>query len=147
MVPRVLLRLITGYAIDPTERDFTVNRRNCERWKKGLVELRHVILAHSIFLLALTGDIGPPVQFMPKHLKLADENDSILLCGKALLSPIKELDEVEVLERHTSLHLTVTVGLLAQKSPRQSLIPPFQDPTTSWTSQLHQIPFRHRFTL
>jgi hypothetical protein len=30
-------------------------------------------------------------------------NDSILLCGKALLSPIKELDEVEILEKHTSL--------------------------------------------
>jgi len=30
-------------------------------------------------------------------------NDSILLCRKGSLSPIKELDEVEVLERHTSL--------------------------------------------
>jgi hypothetical protein len=30
-------------------------------------------------------------------------NDSILLFRKTLLSPIKELDEVEVLERHTSL--------------------------------------------
>ena len=30
-------------------------------------------------------------------------NDSILLCQKGLLSPIKELDEVEVLERHMSL--------------------------------------------
>ncbi|KAF8502934.1 hypothetical protein F5888DRAFT_1125764 [Russula emetica] len=30
-------------------------------------------------------------------------NDSILLYPKALLSPIEELDEVEVLERHTSL--------------------------------------------
>jgi mitochondrial inner membrane protease ATP23 len=39
--------------------------------EKGLVELQHVILANSIFLLALTGDIGPPVQFMLKHLKLA----------------------------------------------------------------------------
>jgi hypothetical protein len=45
-------------------------------------------------------------------------NDSILLCRKALLSPIKGLDEVEV---H---HLTVTVGLLAQEWPRQSLIDP-----------------------
>jgi hypothetical protein len=29
--------------------------------EKGLVELQHVILAHSIFVVALTGDIGPPV--------------------------------------------------------------------------------------
>jgi hypothetical protein len=40
---------------------------------------------------------------MLKHLKLADENDSILLCRKALLSPIKELDKLEVLERHRSV--------------------------------------------
>ena len=39
--------------------------------EKGLVELQRVILGHSIFLLALMGDIGPPVQFMLKHLKLA----------------------------------------------------------------------------
>ena len=32
-----------------------------------------------------------------------NENDSIFLCRKAVLSPIKELDELEVLERHTSL--------------------------------------------
>jgi hypothetical protein len=32
--------------------------------EKGLVELQQVILAHYIFLLALTSDIGPPVQFM-----------------------------------------------------------------------------------
>jgi hypothetical protein len=38
--------------------------------EKGLVELQHVISC-SIFFLALTGDIGPPVQFMLKHLKLA----------------------------------------------------------------------------
>ena len=31
------------------------------------------------------------------------DNDSILLCRKAILSPIKELDELEVLERHMSL--------------------------------------------
>ncbi len=39
--------------------------------EKGLVELQYVILSHSIFFRALTGDIGPPVQFMLKHLKLA----------------------------------------------------------------------------
>jgi Peptidase M76 family len=38
--------------------------------EKGLVELQHVTLSHLIFLLALTGVIGPPVQFMLKHLKL-----------------------------------------------------------------------------
>jgi hypothetical protein len=32
-----------------------------------------------------------------------NENDSIFLCRKAVLSPIKELDELVVLERHTSL--------------------------------------------
>jgi len=31
-------------------------------------------------------------------------SDSILLCWKGLLSPIKELGEVEVLERHTSVN-------------------------------------------
>lgn len=45
--------LITGYGIDPAERVFTINRRNCERWKKDL-------LSYS-----------PPVQFMLKHLKFA----------------------------------------------------------------------------
>jgi inner membrane protease ATP23 len=39
--------------------------------EKGLVQLQHVILAHYIFLLALTSDIGPPVQFILKHLRLA----------------------------------------------------------------------------
>ena len=29
--------LITGYGVDPTERVFTINRRNCERWKKELL--------------------------------------------------------------------------------------------------------------
>ena len=29
--------LITGYDIDPAERVFTINRRNCERWKKDLL--------------------------------------------------------------------------------------------------------------
>jgi hypothetical protein len=29
--------LITGYGIDPAERVFTINRRNCERWKKDLL--------------------------------------------------------------------------------------------------------------
>lgn len=40
--------------------------------EKGLVDLQNVILAHSIFLLTLTGDIGSPIQFMLEHLKLAD---------------------------------------------------------------------------
>jgi hypothetical protein len=29
--------LITGYGIDPAERVFTINHRNCERWKKDLL--------------------------------------------------------------------------------------------------------------
>ena len=59
------------------------NRRSCERWKKRLVELLKVIIAYSVFLLALTGDTtGPPEQFMLKHLKLANGNDSILPCQK-----------------------------------------------------------------
>jgi hypothetical protein len=44
--------LITVYCIDPAGRvftGFTINRRNCERRKKGLVELRHLILAISGF--------------------------------------------------------------------------------------------------
>ncbi|KAH9963602.1 metalloprotease ATP23 [Russula dissimulans] len=45
--------LITGYGIDPAERVFTINHRNCERWKKDLL------------------NYSPPVQFMLKHLKLA----------------------------------------------------------------------------
>lgn len=28
--------LLTGYGIDPEERVFTINRRNCERWKRDL---------------------------------------------------------------------------------------------------------------
>ncbi|KAI9452334.1 metalloprotease ATP23 [Russula earlei] len=45
--------LLTGYGIDPTERVDTINRRNCERWKRDLL------------------NYSPPVQFMLKHLKLA----------------------------------------------------------------------------
>jgi inner membrane protease ATP23 len=29
--------LMTGYGIDPAERVFTINRRNCERWKRHLL--------------------------------------------------------------------------------------------------------------
>jgi hypothetical protein len=38
--------LITVYCIDPAGRvftGFTINRRNCKRWKKGLAELRHLL--------------------------------------------------------------------------------------------------------
>ncbi|KAH9991060.1 metalloprotease ATP23 [Russula vinacea] len=48
--------LITGYGIDSAERVFTINRRNCERWKKELL------------------NYSPSVQFMLKHLKLAGVN-------------------------------------------------------------------------
>jgi hypothetical protein len=55
--------------IDPAERlHHQPPYSNCERWKKGLVELQHVIRTHSSFLLALTGDIGRPVPLMLKHL-------------------------------------------------------------------------------
>ena len=36
--------LITGYGIDPTERVFTINRRNCERWKKDLLSYSMLFL-------------------------------------------------------------------------------------------------------
>jgi inner membrane protease ATP23 len=39
--------------------------------EKGLVELQYVIFALSIFLLAPRGDIGSPVQYMLKQLKVA----------------------------------------------------------------------------
>jgi hypothetical protein len=36
--------LMTGYDIDPTERVFTINRRNCERWKKDLLNYSTLFL-------------------------------------------------------------------------------------------------------
>ena len=53
-------------------------------------------------------------------------NDSILLHQKALLSPIEELDELDGLERHTSLDRDGKSS--CAKSPGLSPIPPFQDP-------------------
>jgi inner membrane protease ATP23 len=47
--------LITGYAIDPAERVFTINRRNCERWKKDLLNYSTSCLAHRMFSMWLTG--------------------------------------------------------------------------------------------
>ena len=29
--------LLTGYGVDPDERVYAINRRNCERWKKDLL--------------------------------------------------------------------------------------------------------------
>ena len=63
--------LITGYGIDSAERVFAINRRNCERWKKDLLNYSTSFLPILFILVMLTGDIGPPVQFMLKHLKLA----------------------------------------------------------------------------
>jgi inner membrane protease ATP23 len=63
--------LITGYGIDPAERVFTINRRNCERWKKDLLSYSTSFLSIRFSSLRSRGDIGPPVQFMLKHLKLA----------------------------------------------------------------------------
>lgn len=48
--------LLTGYGIDPSERVFTINRRNCERWKKDLL------------------NYSPSIQFMLKHLQHAGAN-------------------------------------------------------------------------
>jgi inner membrane protease ATP23 len=39
--------------------------------EKGSIELQHVVTLFLAFLRSLTGDVGPPVQFMLKHLKLA----------------------------------------------------------------------------
>jgi inner membrane protease ATP23 len=40
--------LLTGYGIEPEERVFAINRRNCERWKKDLLNY-----STSLFLLRL----------------------------------------------------------------------------------------------
>ncbi|KAH8989803.1 metalloprotease ATP23 [Lactarius hatsudake] len=48
--------LLTGYGIDPGDRVFTINRRNCERWKKDLL------------------NYSPSIQFMFKHLQQAGAN-------------------------------------------------------------------------
>src|ERR1700761_4493377 len=39
--------LLTGYGIDPDERVFTINRRNCERWKKDLLNYsKYLVCSH-----------------------------------------------------------------------------------------------------
>ncbi|KAH9066976.1 metalloprotease ATP23 [Lactarius deliciosus] len=48
--------LLTGYGIDPGDRVLTINRRNCERWKKDLL------------------NYSPSIQFMFKHLRQAGAN-------------------------------------------------------------------------
>ena len=62
--------LLTGYGIDPEERVFAISRRNCERWKKDLLNYITFVFPLHLYIL-LTGDVGSPVQFMLKHLKLA----------------------------------------------------------------------------
>lgn len=62
--------LLTGYGIDPEERVFAISRRNCERWKKDLLNYSASVFPFHLYI-SLTGDVGPPVQFMLKHLKLA----------------------------------------------------------------------------
>jgi len=42
--------LITGYGIDPTERLFTINRHNCERWKKDMLNYSASFLPIGFFL-------------------------------------------------------------------------------------------------
>jgi hypothetical protein len=60
-------------------------------------------------------DVPPRQTFIDRSDYLAikteeNGNDSILLCRKALLSPIEELDEVEVLERHRHRSLDCDSG-------------------------------------
>jgi hypothetical protein len=47
--------LLTGYGIDPAERVFTINRRNCERWKKDLLTYS----AYSFFVLRFPASSQP----------------------------------------------------------------------------------------
>lgn len=62
--------LLTGYGIAPEERVFAISRRNCERWKKDLLNYSTSVFPLHLYI-SLTGDVGPPVQFMLKHLNLA----------------------------------------------------------------------------
>lgn len=66
--------LLTGYGIDPGDRVFTINRRNCERWKKDLLNYSKYLFCSVSHLPLLTGGIGPSVQFMLNHLKHAGAN-------------------------------------------------------------------------
>lgn len=126
MVPRVLLdygvRHRSYRAAQRVFTSFTVNRRNCERWKRGFVELQHVILAHSIFLLALTGDIGPPVWFMLKHLKLADENDStrFFCVGMHYCRRSRNWMKLKIWRDILVRHLIVTVWVFLRRSRQDS---------------------------
>ena len=74
MGSRVLLD--DGYDIDPAERVFTINRRNRERWKRDLLNNN----TSRVMSRSLTGDVGSPIQFVLKHLKLAVVNTGRLLC-------------------------------------------------------------------
>ena len=74
MARRVLLDdAMTGYDIDPAERSTAVTA-NDGIMEKGSVELQHFMSR------SLTVDVGSPVQFMLKHLKLAVANVGSLLC-------------------------------------------------------------------
>ena len=45
--------LLTGYGIDPGERVFTINRRNCERWKKDLLNYsKYLVCSVSYFVVS-----------------------------------------------------------------------------------------------
>ena len=74
--------LMTGYNIDPAERVFTAlqpTNVTVSNGKKRSVELQQVmrVMSRSLqFFHELTGDVGPPVQFM---LKLAVVNFGSLL--------------------------------------------------------------------
>jgi hypothetical protein len=115
--------LITGYGIDPAERVVT---GSVTANGKGFVELQHIILAHSISSLCSS--------VIQVHWCSPCSNISSLLTGMSRFFCVGKHHCRRSRKFWKDIHhLTVTVSLLAQKSPRQSLIPPFQDswyPTT-----------------
>ena len=82
-----------------------INRRNCERWKKGLVEPQHVILAHSICLLTLApGDIRSP-GVVHAQTSVTTRSKPVLaghLPRLAQLSFAKEIPQQETYTSHPS---------------------------------------------
>ena len=50
--------LLTGYGIDSEERVFAISRRNCERWKKDLLNYSTFVFPLHLYI-SLTGDVRP----------------------------------------------------------------------------------------
>jgi hypothetical protein len=46
--------LLTGYGMDPEERVFTINRRNCERWKKDLLNYSTSVFPLCLYIRSLS---------------------------------------------------------------------------------------------